>query len=540
LTAGRLKPIIELDMKYRHICRLLASGIIIALLLSVFASGLAAGASVDLSPDEGKIGDWVDIEFKGDETVRFYFSSDEADIGDTINNDVTAYYFVGGNITFKIPERLEDGTHKEDVYGGEHYLYAVAANKEIVAFATFTVIMGEIWLEPEEGSVGDEVLISGEGLRREQALAVEYDGDDVEIISGGVTDNEGNLSCLVVIPDSVIGEHSIVVADESGDKPEVIFTVKPKITLVPPEQEGGKGVEVMGTGFGAEYPIELAIDGVRVETTPYYVETNFKGSFKCVFEAPFYDSPTLRVAATDRHLNKAEAQLTVLASIRFDEPITSESPGHAGMEVTIYGIGYASGATIDITYSEGDEVISRDTATADADGNFTTLFVIPPSVAGSHTIKATDGATNGTITFFMESKAPKMPVLRLPEPGGTTKERVRFDWEDVADPSGVSYDLQVASGVHFNDILLEKKGLPTSEYTLTDDEELAPAGSMAYYWRVKSVDGASNESGWSPIGLFYVSRSGTAMTSIVWYIVYGVIGLVVLGLIFWLYRRRKA
>jgi len=523
-------------MKYGKTCRLLASGIMIALLLSVFAAGTAAGASLKLTSKEGKVGDWVDINYAGDGSARFYFSSNKADIGDKIGNQVRAYLLITVE-TFKVPDRLEDGPHQEDVHGGEYYVYAAGVNKVIVAVATFTVIRGEIWLEPEEGSVGDKVGISGEELGPNQAITVEYEDDEVDIISGDVmTDGEGKFSCTVVIPDSVIGEHVIIVADQSGDKPEAVFTVEPKIILVPAQQEGGKTVAVIGTGFEAEFPIKLTLDGNRVETTPYYLETDLEGSFNCIFAAPLYEKPLIKVVATDRDLNKAEAQLTVLSGIRLGPVTTPTSPGNVGMELTIYGAGFASGATIDISYNGGDEVISQ--ATADADGNFTTPFTVPPSIAGSHLITATDGDITATATFTMESAPPPVPVPKLPEIAGTAQEEARFDWDDVTDPSGVSYTLQVASDIDFNSLVVDKQGLPLSEYTLTGGEKLAPAGQKAYYWRVKAVDGASNEGQWSPVGLFYVGFSRTAFSGGVWYILYGLIGLVLVGLVFWVYRRR--
>ena len=541
MTVVMWRPIIEVRMKYSKLCRRLALSIIIALLLAATIGIVpAAAASLTLTPKEGQIGDWVDIENKGSESVRFYFSSDEANIGDKIGNQVRAYMTIIIE-TFKVPDRLEDGTDKENVHGGEYYVYAASPNKEIVASATFTVIKGEIWLEPEEGSVGDEVEISGEDLRPGEAVTVEYDDDEVDIISGDMmTDSEGKFTCTVVIPDSIVGEHVIIVADESGDKPEAVFTLEPKITLIPPQQEGGKAVEVIGTGFEVEYAITLTLDGNRVDTTPYYIKTDLQGSFNCVFAAPLYDSPTtVKMVASDRNFNKAEAQLTVLGGIRLGPAITPTSPGHAGMDLTVYGVGFASGAEITITYNEGDEVISQATATADTNGNFTTVFIVPSSAAGSHVIKATDGPTTGTATFIMESEAPPVPVIQLPEVAGTAEEEARFDWSDVTDPSGVSYTLQVASDLDFNTLVVEKKDLPTSEYTLTGGEKLEPAGRSAYYWRVKTVDGASNDGGWSPVGLFYVGFSGTAMSGGVWYILYGLIALVLAGLVFWFYKRRS-
>jgi hypothetical protein len=528
-------------MRYREFRRLLAPSIMIVLLLSVFISGRAAGASLSLTPTEGRVGDWVEIDYGGELTARFYFSSDKASTGDKIGDQVRAYMrILSGNTDFKVPERLEDGTHKEDVHGGEYYVYAAGASKEIVAVATFTVIKGEIQLEPEEGSVGDEVGISGEEFGPNQAITVEYEDDEIDILSGDtMTDGEGRFNCTVVIPDSVIGEHEVVVADQSGNKPEAVFTVMPKITLVPPQQEGGKTVTVNGTGFEAELPIKFTLDGNKVDTTPKYLETDLKGSFSCVLAAPLYEHPTIEVVATDVAMNKAEAQLTVLGGIRLNPLTTSNSPGNVGMELTIYGVGFASGANIDINYYQGDEVISQAGATTDADGNFTALFTVPPSTAGDHLITATDGNITPATTFVMESAPPPVPVLKVPEAASDAEEEARFDWGDVTDPSGVSYTLQVASDVDFNSPLVDKQDLPLSEYTLTDAEKLEPAGKKAYYWRVRAVDGASNEGEWSVVGLFYVGFSGTAMAGGVWYILYGLVALALAGLGFWFYKRRR-
>ena len=58
------------------------------------------------------------------------------------------------------------------------------------------------------------------------------------------------------------------------------------------------------------------------------------------------------------------------------------------------------------------------------------------------------------------------------------------------------------------DDLLEKEGFTSSESTLTEEEKL-PSRSKEepYYWRVKAVDGASNESSWTGAGQFYIGFS---------------------------------
>jgi len=528
-------------MKDNKIYYFLALSTVLALLLSVsVGTTQVAGASIRLDPKEGKIGDWVEVDLWGFAgPVRVYFSSDEADVGDAIDDEVTAY--MRTNIeNFRVPDRLEDGSIKEDVHGGEYYVYAArVGSKEIIAVAKFTVIDGEIWLDPEEGTVGGEVEISGEGLRPEQEITVEYEGDEIDIISGDTkTDSDGKFTCTVIIPDSVIGEHVITVTDVSGNKPEAEFTVKPGITLIPAEQEAGKEVEVYGAGFSKEDAIVLTLDGKRISTIPTYIETNRRGSFNCIFAAPLYDSSgTRKVEATDRSFNRAEAQLTVLAGIRLSPATSPTSPGHVGMELTVHGVGFIANATVTITYSEDDEVIAEATATADADGNFMVDFTVPPSVAGSHVITATDGTSTVTSTFTMESQAPPVPVPLLPKVASTAEVEAYFDWEEVTDPSGVSYTLQVASDAGFTAIVLEKEGLPHSEYTVTEEEKLESTEKEAYYWRVKAVDGAFNGGEWSPPGLFYVGFSRISMSGWVWYIFYGLGALLLVILGFWLRKR---
>ncbi len=69
-----------------------------------------------------------------------------------------------------------------------------------------------------------------------------------------------------------------------------------------------------------------------------------------------------------------------------------------------------------------------------------------------------------------------------------------FKWTGATDPSGVYYDLQVASDSNFKNIVIEHLALTSSEYKSTDAEAL-PRGE--YYWRVRAVDGAGNTSDWT-------------------------------------------
>jgi hypothetical protein len=98
----------------------------------------------------------------------------------------------------------------------------------------------------------------------------------------------------------------------------------------------------------------------------------------------------------------------------------------------------------------------------------------------------------------MESTPPPVPQIVWPKEGSRAglfdRVTTTFEWAPVTDPSGVSYSLQISTQSDFATTLLSKDNLAESKYTLTGDEALSRG---KYYWRVKAIDGASNDSGWT-------------------------------------------
>jgi hypothetical protein len=173
------------------------------------------------------------------------------------------------------------------------------------------------------------------------------------------------------------------------------------------------------------------------------------------------------------------------------------------MEMTISGTAFIPNAPVTITYATEPVVVA--TTASDANGDFSVPFTIPPSEGGEHIITASDGINSLTSTFVMESTPPSTPSPLLPQMGVKAERPVHFDWEDVEDPSGVTYTLHIASDEDFTSLVLEKEGLTSSEYIIAEEEKLASTSAEApYYWRVKAIDGASNESGWTGTGTFHV------------------------------------
>lgn len=542
-------------MKLRRIGYLLALSVILILLIPLFPTPAHAAEYLFVYPYEGKIGDYIEIDgasFRENDIVSIYLSSQKAEIGESIDEDVTAYEQVvrattdaSGNFdrtyTFYLPDALTDGEDIEDVHDGQYYIYATYYRSyRIVAYTVFTVTDGEIILDLEEGTVGTEVEVSGQGLRPNQEITIQYDGYNIDIADGdSQTDNNGAFTCTIIIPESTAGSHIISAVDESGNTPETEFTVKPLIIIDPSEQAAGGEVNISGSGFGKRQVITITLDDEEVDATPLPLTTNHYGSFEGSFLVPFIGSyGTTEVEARDDSLNKARAQLAIRGGITVSPTTSVTSPGHVGMELVISGTGFTAGAMVTITYSNNGETIPVANLATD-DGTFSVDFIVPPSLAGSHDVTATDGTSTATAAFLMESQAPPTPTPLTPKVAGTAGAQAYFDWSDVSDDSGVSYTLQLAVDADFNAIVLEKEGLPTSEYTLTEEEKLEPADKEApYYWRVKTVDGAFNDSGWTHPRLFYVGFSWAALSDWAWYILGG-IGVVLLGMLgFWIQRRR--
>ncbi len=546
-------------MKHSKIFRILAIAITLSLLVAVIpaAPALAYDYDIELDPDEEEIGeyfyvegdDWPPSEDVGEitediEEIDIYFSSEEADTGDDIDDEVENYeklrtgYDVEEDGDFRVrvtvPDELTDGEDDEDVVRGTYYVYVTMnGSDDIEAVAEFTVIAAGIELDTEEALVGAEIEITGFDFADNEEITVEYDGYEIPIEGGDdETDRDGDFATTILIPESAAGEHTITVIDESDNEAEAVFTVEPEITINPSSGTTGERATINGTGFADEEDVTIKFDGDEVATG----DTSIDGSFTIPFDVPAVGAGTYDVEAEDDDNNSAETEFAIASNISIG-PVTSQtSPGYVGMDVTISGIGFKPNATITITYASTPVVF---TTTSAADGSFSYAFEVPASDPGEHTVTATDGTNSLGVTFFMESEAPDIPQPLLPEMDTKPERPITFDWLKVTDPSGVTYILQVATDQNFANIVLQKEGLTESEYTMTvtEDEALESTKKDApYLWRIRAVDGAGNESGWTGAGSFDV---GFAFEMPNWalYLLIALGGLVLFGVGFFIGRR---
>ncbi len=524
--------------------RIVAVATVLSLLVVALpATPALAAEDLRVKPSTVEIGERITVTGDGydyDRQVYIFISSQELDEDDDIE-DLDAYYrtstYSGAqddsdareiDKSFNMPSRLthgDDPDDDEDVHGGDYYAYTTYSRTgDIVAKDDFTVIAALIELDPEEGAVGTEVEITGVDFNDDEQIIVFWDGAEIDIESGDdETDSDGEFKFTIIIPESTAGEHTITVEDEDGAVAEFIFTVEAEITVDPTQGAPGDTVTVRGTGFGDEVEVDIEFDGAEV----IRAETDDEGSFQAAFTVPAKSPGTYEIEAKDDDNNKDDVDFTVAAGINL-----GQTTGNVGSQVTITGAGFTPNASLTITYA-GKQVA---TATADNVGKFSSTFAVPESQHGRQTITASDGTNTVNTTFTMESAPPPIPQPLLPEGEAKAKSTAYFDWDDVTDPSGVTYTLQIATNESFTDAW-ERTGLTESEYTLTKDEKMESTSLEApYYWRVQAVDGASNVSGWTAPGTFYVGFT-FELTGWVLYVLMGLAGLMILLIGFLLGRR---
>ena len=621
-------------MKHIKIFSIVAIALILALMGGTLPATPAwAVPSLFVDQQSAKVGEFINAYgygFGSSTSFEVYFSSDGAPVGAYLGAQVLSYYKVKSvtsdnvgafNAYFPVPLDLTGGTVTKRVRSGSYYIYVTYyGNPQIQAVVLFRVERsGDITIDPVKGKVGTEIKITGAGYATADPLSVTYDDSDTKIaIKSGDTAARanGDFISTIVMPKVTAGLHSIfVIGDVSGTQAKADFIVEPGITVKPASAVVGDTITVTGTGFGQGAGFTVSLANVVVVSGK---TANLDGSFEASFSAPTQGvgnyivdvvddnsntakgnlsitpttmniSPTsgysgstvsvtgagyqsnkpvsisfdndfvksapadqngkltttftvpLRVAGTytvkaSDGDNRAESSFTIVASASLSRVTSAASPGYVGSDISVSGAGFTIGKTATITY-DGSQIT---TTAVSATGNFSATFKAPASKGGNHTIIITDGVHTKEVTFVMESAPPSTPRPMKPEMGVRTSAETQFDWEDVTDQSGVTYTLQIATKEDFarDSIVVEKAGLTSSEYTITKQEQLKSLPQKApYYWHVKAVDGASNESGWSGVGTFFTGFALAISQQVITYILIGVGALLLVGLVFWLGRR---
>ncbi len=472
-----------------------------------------AVAAITLNLSEGTVGTEVQVtgeEFALSESLTVKFNSTNAQTASTDSSG-------GFTVTFTVPESPQ----------GTHTIAAEDASSNS-ATATFTTKQS-ITVSPTSGAAGDTITVSGTGFAASKSVTISFDDTEATTIE---TNSVGSFSdATFAALARGAGSYDIEVTDADDNSDSAEFTLGAAVlSLSPSTGYVGSEVTVSGTGFQAVQQITITFDNDTIAT----IASDTNGSFTTSFDIPVLAADSYAVTASDG-TNTAEADFSISTSASISPQTSTAAPGHVGSELIISGIGFIAGNAINVTYDESQMA----TATVATDGTFSATFTVPAGSGGEHNITATDGVNTKQFTFIMESTPPDPPPPLQPEMDIKAEAETYFDWEDVTDPSGVTYTLQIATAEDFatDSIVLEKTGLTESEYTITKEERLKSVSEKEpYYWHVKTVDGTLSESQWSGTGAFRVGFSfGLSQPLIYTLLIFSALFLGVFG--FWLGRK---
>jgi hypothetical protein len=218
-------------MKYKRIFSILALVTVFSLLVSTIPAianpAITGSESISTDPDSGRVGSDIDItgyDFEEEEDIDIYFTSEDADEGDDIDN-VDAYELVKSDTTdedgyftsyFYVPDELTDGDDDELVYAGEYYVFVTYAGDDtIVAAVDFTVLSDDehIVVNPTKGRVGSDIDITGYNFEPEEDVDIYFTSEDIdgsdelddldiyERVVSDVTDDIGKFSTSFLVPE---------------------------------------------------------------------------------------------------------------------------------------------------------------------------------------------------------------------------------------------------------------------------------------------------------------------------------------------------
>jgi len=431
----------------------------------------------------------------------------------------TTTYYEYQTPEFDIPECV----------GGSHRIYVVKSNLNTPAdyddvyaarassssYKDFTVTPRIVLLSDDEGSAGAEVEVKGTGFGYREDITIYFDSEEVDLVGTIKANDVGTWTGKFIVPAASQGSHDISAGGSYTDEDDVTvakFTVEPGITITPTKGAVGSEFTVKGSGFRAnEQNVEILFAGKAAKTG---IKADADGVFETKVIVPAAPLGEQEVGARGQNttLASVEKRIFEVQSKIFVEPLS----GNVGTQIEVSGAGLPASTAVTVTY----DGVTKGTGTTSSEGTLAAITFAATHTQTTHTsdhpVAVMYGTTTLTETFVMESTAPAKPTPRTPLSGTRIgllgKQSPTLTWSVVDDPSGVTYGLQISATPDFSQILISKSGLvaqgsaiivsssgPEMSYTLSATEAL-PFGT--YYWRVKAIDGAMNDSGWSASSTF--------------------------------------
>src|SRR2546428_491473 len=191
------------------------------------------------------------------------------------------------------------------------------------------------------------------------------------------------------------------------------------ISLSPTSGPAGTILTVTGKNFASNSAVTILYDNNTITTEPTTITTDSTGSFTGSITVPTSSGAgTHTVKATDASNHPASAQFTV-ATIPVATISLNPSSGPVGTTVNISGSNFAANSGITISYDNAGITTTPTTITSTSTGSFTGSITVPSSIAGLHTVNATDASSNSA-SAQLTVTTPSISLSPSSGPTGTT------------------------------------------------------------------------------------------------------------------------
>jgi hypothetical protein len=429
-----------------------------------------------------------------------------------------------------------------DSTGGVHKISA--ANAEGNSAEIEFEVLPSIVLNLSSAGPGEVVNVRGTGFGHRSDVNISL---ATRTVATARTDDYGNFDVNFNVPELNPNPYDVKAEDEEDNLDKAKFTVTAGANLNQTTGSVGTKVTVRGTGFITGGTVTVDYDDLRVATAT----ADNNGAFTATFSVPPGSSGSHVIKVSDGTTTKqfaftveSEAPQAPVLSLP-DTGTETRAKAHLDWQDSadpsqpvVYRLQIASDQNFSSLVLNKDRLTESEYTLAEEEMLAATLESAPYFWR----VKATDSAGNegewsDPWSFFIN--APATPSLLLPASNGDIKTPVFFNWQAVDSLSPpVTYDLQVATDLNFTSILMDIKGLAGSEHLLSEEDELQLEKEIPYYWRVRAIDSAKNESEWSAPSSFYISKAFSFPS----WAIYTLIGIFVVLAIFLAFRigRRTA
>ncbi len=251
------------------------------------------GPHIYLSPTSGFVGSTIVVNgtaFSHNSTVSIYWDSMQVA---TTSTNATGIF----TANFTVPD---------SVYG---YHEVMAEDADGNYSTAYFFVLAHIILSSNEGTVFDNISISGTGFSGDSAAYIFWDSTNTEL--GMLTDDNGSFDLTFSIPESTAGWHSVIGRDVNGVTSDTqYYDVLPMIKLHPDYGNIGSSYTIDCYGFGASTTLNMLWDG---NSQAYHATTNSVGSGEINAVVPNATAGVHKIAVYDAFLNEVSpVNFTVL------------------------------------------------------------------------------------------------------------------------------------------------------------------------------------------------------------------------------------